>query len=153
LPFENTPDPRFFYASEQHREALAAIEYTIRMRKGIVLITGEIGAGKTTVAATMWSRCEDSAKIVRVLYGHQTTDSLLRQILRSLQVPARRGDDHARLLDRFQTFLRDQMADLKSIVLFVDEAQTLSDECLEELRLLSNFDTANSRPIQVVLVG
>ena len=53
LPFENTPDPRFFYASEQHREALAAIEYTIRMRKGIILITGDIGSGKTTVGRAM----------------------------------------------------------------------------------------------------
>lgn len=153
LPFENTPDPRFFYASEQHREALAAIEYTIRMRKGFVLITGEIGSGKTTVGRTMCQRAADQATIVQVLHGHGDGFEMLRQIMRALKVPSRKGDDHGRALERLQAYLLQQASSRRPIVLFVDEAQTLSDAALEELRLLSNFDTATQKLIQVVLVG
>ncbi len=152
-PFENTPDPRFFYASEHHREALAAIEYTIRMRKGFVLITGDIGSGKTTVSRTMVDRCSDHAHIVQILHGHLDGASLLRQVLRSLDLPVRKNDDHARLLERLRQKLLDQIYQGRPVVLLVDEAQTLCDEALEELRLLSNFDTATEKLIQVVLIG
>ena len=70
LPFEATPDPRFFFASEQHREALAAIEYTIRLRKGIVLITGDIGSGKTTVGRMVCKNCKDLSSIIEIVPRH-----------------------------------------------------------------------------------
>jgi general secretion pathway protein A len=152
-PFENTPDPRFFFASEQHREALAAIEYTIRMRKGFVLVTGDIGSGKTTVGRTLCERCADQAQIVQVMHGHQDGLELLRQILRCLGLRHHRQDDHARMLERLRKHLFDQLYQNRPVVLLVDEAQTLRDEALEELRLLSNFDTATDKPIQVVLIG
>jgi len=153
LPFENTPDPRFFYASEQHREALAAAEYTIRMRKGFVLITGEIGSGKTTVGRMMCERCRSLATIVQVTHGHQSRCGLIRQLLRSLHVPMRKSDDHARMLERLQEHLHEKLEDNALIVVFVDEAQTLSDDAMEELRLLSNFDTNTAKLVQVVMVG
>ncbi|MBI1338144.1 MAG: AAA family ATPase [Phycisphaera sp.] len=153
MPFENTPDPRFFYASEQHREALAAIEYTIRLRKGFVLVTGDIGSGKTTVGRTMCERLSDRAQIVSVLHGHRDSDGVVRQLLRALNIRSRRGDDHGRMLERVQQYLLAQLNDGRPVVLFVDEAQTLSDEALEELRLLSNFDTSTAKPVQVVLIG
>lgn len=153
LPFENTPDPRFFFASEQHREALAAIEYTIRMRKGFVLITGEIGSGKTTVGRTMCQRCGDTTTVVQVTHGHETGTGLIRQVIRALDLPVPRTDDRWRLLDRLRRHLVEQMRSNHPVVLFVDEAQTLSDDAMEELRLLSNFDTATQKPVQVVLVG
>ncbi len=153
LPFENTPDPRFFYASEQHREALAAIEYTIRMRKGFVLITGDIGSGKTTIGRTMCERCADKARIVQVLHGHRENMGVLKQMLRALDIRIRKGDDHGRMLERLHEYLIEQLQESRPVVLFVDEAQTLSDEALEELRLLSNFDTATQKPVQVVLIG
>lgn len=153
LPFENTPDPRFFYASEQHREALAAIEYTIRMRKGFVLVTGEIGSGKTTVGHTMCERCANDAVIVQILHGHRTPGELVRQLCRRLRINVQPTDDHAQLLEKLQMVLVDQIREERPVVIFVDEAQTLSDEALEELRLLSNFDTNHERVVQVVLVG
>lgn len=153
LPFENTPDPRFFYASEQHREAMAAIEYTLQMRKGFVLITGDIGSGKTTVGRTVCHRCGDSATIIHVLHGHQRGSSLIRQVLRLLGVAARRSDDHAQLLERLRDHLLERMQQGQPVVLLIDEAQTLSDAALEELRMLSNFDTSTRKPIQVVLIG
>ncbi len=153
LPFENTPDPRFFFASEQHREALAAVEYTIRMRKGFVLVTGDIGAGKTTVGRTMCQRCGDTAKIVHVHHGRYEGVNLVKQVLRALDLPADRRDDRGELLDRLRENLMARLNDKQPVVLFVDEAQTLSDAALEELRLLSNFDTCTQKPVQVVLIG
>ncbi|GAB4192883.1 MAG: hypothetical protein Kow00105_06940 [Phycisphaeraceae bacterium] len=153
LPFENTPDPRFFYASEQHREALAAIEYTIRMRKGIVLVTGHIGSGKTTVGRTMLERCGKDATIIRLVHGHRSGSELIRHVLRSLHVTTRDRDDHARLLERLEAYLKKQADARRPVVLFIDEAQTLSVEALEELRLISNFDSNTAKLLQLVLVG
>lgn len=153
LPFENTPDPRVFFASDQHREALAAIEYTIRMRKGYVLITGDIGSGKTTVGRTMCERCGPHATIVQVMHSHGDSDALLRQILRAMNVRFHNSDDHGRLLERLKHELYSQAAAQRPVVVLVDEAQTFSDAALEELRLLSNFDTPTQKLVQVVLVG
>lgn len=153
MPFENTPNPRFFYASEQHREALAAIEYTIRMRKGIVLVTGDIGSGKTTVGRTMLQRCGGDATIVQLVHGHRTGIELIQHVLRSLDIQVNDTDDHARLLERLETYLKSQSNENRPVVLFIDEAQTLSTEALEELRLISNFDTNTTKMLQLVLVG
>lgn len=153
LPFECTPNPRFFYASEQHREALAAIEYTIRMRKGVVMVTGAIGSGKTTVGRTMLRRCGNEATIVQLLHGHSKGSELIKHVLRTLNVPFRRNEDHAFLLELLENRLREQSRLGKPVVLFMDEAQTLSDEALEELRLISNFDSDTQRLLQLVLIG
>lgn len=153
LPFENTPDPRFFYASEQHREALAAIEYTIRLRKGIILITGEIGSGKTTIGRAMIKRAAAHATIVQLLHGHDCGRQILRQILNALRVPCDPNADRSFMLESIQALLLDHSRRSQPVVLFVDEAQTLNDESLEELRLLSNFDTDTTKLLQLVLIG
>jgi general secretion pathway protein A len=153
LPFENTPDPAFFFASEQHQEALAAIEYTIRMRKGFVLVTGGVGSGKTTVGRTLCDRCGHLASIVQVIHGHRKGVHLLRQVLRVLGLPTDQWTDRSMMLEKLHARLVDQMRRNKPVVLFVDEAQTLSDEALDELRLLSNLDTDTQKIIQVVLIG
>ncbi|NJL30290.1 MAG: AAA family ATPase [Phycisphaerales bacterium] len=153
LPFENTPDPRFFFASENHREALAAIEYVIRMRKGFALVTGDIGSGKTTVARTMIQNCSDKTHIIQVLHGHDTGQSLIKQIMRHLELAVEADDDHARMLEKLRQKLLDQLYQGRPVVLLVDEAQTLLDETLEELRLLSNFDTTAEKLVQIVLIG
>ncbi len=153
LPFENTPDPRFFFASEQHCEALAALEYTVRMRKGFVLVTGDIGAGKTTISRTMCARCRPHATVVELLHGHQEAAGVIAQVLRRLGLRHGETDDHGRLLERLQQFLQSRAERAQPVVLLVDEAQSLSDAALEELRLLSNLDSATARLIQIVLVG
>ena len=153
MPFENTPDPRFFFGSEEHREALAAIEYTIRMKKGYVCIVGPVGTGKSTVSRTMISRCADSARIVPILHGHEDGKQLLRQILRAVEVTYRELDDHAILLEKLFTYLHEQHALGEPVALLVDEAHTMSDTALEELRMLSNYDTTRTKLVQVILVG
>jgi len=152
-PFENTPDPRFFFASEQHSEALAAIEYTIRMRKGIVLITGPIGAGKTTVSRAMLRRCGDAATVIQLAHGHRTADELITHMLHRLGLNDATNGSHAQRLERLEQHLLHCAASGKPVVLFVDEAQTLSDAALEELRLISNFDTEQTKLLQLVLIG
>ena len=152
-PFENTPDPRFFFASDQHNEALAAIEYTIRMRKGIVVITGPIGAGKTTVSRTMLRRCGDSATVIQLAHGHRTADELISHMLHRLGLPEAAAASHAERLERLEQHLLHCAASGRPVVLFVDEAQTLSDAALEELRLISNFDTEQTKLLQLVLIG
>ncbi len=152
-PFENTPDPRFFFESEQHREALAAVEYTIRMRKGFVVITGAVGTGKTTVGQTMRQRCGDGVRFVQITYGCQDRPELLRQIHRALRTPLRGNEDHAELIELLQAYLLQQLEQNRPVVLFIDEAQTFSDAALDELRLLSNLDTWTSKAVQIALVG
>ncbi|MEQ9459532.1 MAG: AAA family ATPase [Phycisphaeraceae bacterium] len=153
LPFENNPDPRFFYDSEQHREALAAIEYTIRLRKGIVLITGEIGSGKTTIGRTMLSRCGDQTTIAQIVHAHADRADLIAHVLRAIGVTPPEGASHARLLETLQDVLIEHARQRRPVVLFVDEAQNLTDQSLEELRLISNFDTNTIKLLQLVLVG
>ena len=152
-PFESTPDPRFFFASEQHNEALAAIEYTIRMRKGIVLITGPIGAGKTTVSRAMLRRCGKTATVIQLAHGHRTADELITHMLHRLGLSDAQNGSHAQRLERLEQHLLHCAAAGKPVVLFVDEAQTLSDAALEELRLISNFDTEQTKLLQLVLIG
>lgn len=152
-PFENTPEPRFFFASEQHREALAAIEYTIRLRKGFVLITGDIGSGKTTVGQTMCERCDDHVDIVTLMHGQDHPLHLLQQVHRALHSGASAQEDRNLLLETLHEHLRRQHDQQRPVVLLVDEAQTCSDAALEELRLLSNFEDQGEKLLQIVLIG
>ncbi|MEM1213945.1 MAG: AAA family ATPase [Planctomycetota bacterium] len=153
LPFENTPDPRFFFASEQHREALAAIEYAIRLRKGPVLVTGSIGSGKTTIGQAIIQRCRASANILQLVHGHGQPQELLAHLLRALGHSPNPNADHAELLETLRQQLVAQAETGRPVVIFIDEAQTLTDAVLEELRLLSNFDTPDARLLQLVLIG
>ncbi|MEM6552427.1 MAG: AAA family ATPase [Planctomycetota bacterium] len=153
LPFENTPDPRFFFASEQHREALAAIEYAIRLRKGPVLVTGSIGSGKTTIGQAIIQRCRASANILQLVHGHDQPHELLGHLLRALGHHPDPSADHAELLETLKQQLINQAETGRPVVIFIDEAQTLTDAVLEELRLLSNFDTPDARLLQLVLIG
>lgn len=152
-PFENTADPRFFFASEQHREAMAAIEYSVRMRKGIVLISGAVGAGKTTVTRAVCERIRNFTHLVPVMHSPDSPDAMLRQLLRGMETRYSRGDDHPRLLQRFRETSQ-AIAELgQAVTLLADEAQTLPDATLEELRLLSNFESNGRKMVNVVLVG
>lgn len=152
-PFASTPDPAFFFESEQHGEAFAAVEFALRTRQGVTIITGDLGAGKTTVARTITQRLDGAATIVPVLFGVTGREEMIRHMLRRLGTHTDRAADHSELLETLLAVLAQRPREAGPLVLLVDEAQTLSDEVLDELRLLTTLDQRGMQDLCVVLVG
>jgi len=152
-PFSLTPDPRFLFLSARHREALDHLLYGIRERKGFVQITGEVGAGKTTICRAALERLDPGYKTALVLNPLLSSSQLLRTILVELGVDPPARTDRALYLERLNAFLLAQVPLGREVVLFVDEAQDLSPELLEQIRLLSNLETDRQKLLQIVLLG
>ena len=150
-PFNITPDPRFLFYSERHREAFNHILFGIRERKGFIQITGEVGAGKTTVCRAVLEELGDQVKTALILNPCLTSTQLLRAILTELGLPAK--DDKVDCLHELNRFLLEQLAAGYDVVLFIDEAQDLDFELLEQVRLLSNLETDQRKLLQIVLLG
>ena len=150
-PFNITPDPRFLFFSDQHREAFDHLYFGIRERKGFIQITGEVGAGKTTLCRALLAQLGPSFHTALILNPVLTGSQLLRAVLTELGVKAQR--DRGLMLEQLNEFLLEQHHAGHEVVLLIDEAQDLSDELLEQLRLLSNFETDDRKLLQIVLVG
>ena len=151
-PFNITPDPRFLFFSEQHREAFNHILYGVRERKGFIQITGEVGAGKTTVCRAILAELGDRYRTALILNPRLTSAQMVRAILSELGISPGRGD-RAAGLQMLNQFLLDQLGSGGDVVLFIDEAQDLDDALLEEVRLLSNLETDQRKLLQIVLIG
>lgn len=151
-PFNLTPDPRFLYYSERHREALDHLLYGIRERKGFIQITGEVGAGKTTLCRALLAELGPRYRTALVLNPCLTATQLLRTILGELEVPVRRSDRAAHVQQLNEVLLAEAAAG-NDVVLLVDEAQDLTPELLEQVRLLSNLETDERKLLQIALVG
>jgi general secretion pathway protein A len=153
MPFNNTPDTRFFFHSEQHQEALSSLLYAVNERKGFILLTGEIGAGKTTVCRAFLNRLDPDTKVAVVTNTRLTERQLLQSICEEfgLWIPGNVGK--VTLFNELNTFLLDQYRQGSNTVLIVDEAQNLRPEVLEEVRLISNLETERDKLIQIVLMG
>ena len=152
-PFENTPDPRFLYASEDHTEALAGIEYTVRMRKGIVLVSGEIGSGKTIITHVLRQRLGRVATCFLIRQGHTSPEQFLKDVCRAMKLALPADADRGEVLQIIEEFLVEQAHLDKPVVLIVDEAQMMSRSVLHEVRMLSNIETPRQKLIQIVLLG
>lgn len=152
-PFNLTPDPRFLYYSERHREALHHILFGIRERKGFIQITGEVGAGKTTVCRAMLEQLGPTFHTALILNPVLDGLELLRAIVAEFGVPAPKRRDRIGCLEALNRFLLEQVARGHDAVLLIDEAQDLSPELLEQVRLLSNLETDQRKLLQIVLVG
>ena len=150
-PFNVTPDPKFLYLTASHREALASMLYGITERRGYIAITGEVGTGKTTLIYTLLNQLSDKVRAVCVFHTVVTFEQLLRTILAELNLPCVGSKDA--LLRDFKTCLRERLAQDEIIALIIDEAQNLSSEVLEEIRLLSNLETEKAKMLQIVFVG
>ena len=152
-PFNITPDPRFLFFSDRHREAYNHILFGIRERKGFIQITGEVGAGKTTVCRAILRELGPGYKTALILNPCMTETQLFKTIVVEYGLkPPRRGD-RVSCLDALNEFLLVQAAEDNDVVLFIDEAQDLGDQLLEQVRLLSNLETDQRKLLQIVLIG
>ena len=153
MPFNNTPDTRFFFHSEQHQEALSSLLYAVNERKGFTLLTGEIGAGKTTVCRSFLNRLDPTTKVAVVTNTRLTERQLLQSICEEFGIWIPGSVGKVTLFNELNTFLVDQYRQGANVVLIVDEAQNLRPEVLEEIRLISNLETERDKLIQIVLMG
>jgi len=153
MPFNTTPDTRFFFHSEQHQEALSSLLYAVNERKGFALLTGEIGAGKTTCCRAFLNRLDPKTKVAVITNTRLTERQLLQSICEEfgLWIPGNVGK--VTLFNELNTFLVEQYRQGTNVVLIVDEAQNLRPEVLEEIRLISNLETERDKLIQIVLMG
>ena len=152
-PFSLTPDPRFVFLSKNHREAFAHLLYGINNRAGFILLTGEVGSGKTTVLRALLSQLHaDHYRTALIFNPCLSPPELLQNINRefAIQTYASSG---ASLLDSLNPFLLQQNSEGRTVVLVIDEAQSLEAPVLEQIRLISNLETDRDKLIQIVLSG
>jgi general secretion pathway protein A len=153
-PFKVTPDPRFVYMGEKHREALAQLLYGVKESKGFIVVTGEVGTGKTTMIHYLLGRFDGNGhtKTAFLFNPKLTVDDFLAYILDDLGIKPPQGGK-AIQLQTLHRFLLEAYEKDQKVVLVIDEAQGLKPELLEEIRLLSNMETAKSKLLQIILVG
>src|SRR5690349_18510286 len=151
-PFDITPNPRFLFYSAKHREAYNHLVYGIRERKGFVQLTGEVGAGKTTLCRALLEELTDQFATALILNPVMSPDELMKAIAFEFGLPVS-GLDRLDTVAVINQFLLQQFECGKDTVLIIDEAQDLTDELLEQVRLLSNLETDNRKLLQIVLMG
>ena len=151
-PFNLTPDPRFLFLTAGHREALAQLVYGVEQGKGFIVLTGEVGTGKTTLLQALLQKLDPSTAVAYVYNSTLPFDGLLEYALEDLGLSAR-GSTQAQRLFALNEFLIERRRKGLKTVLVIDEAQNLSPETLEQVRLLSNFETPTAKLLQILLVG
>jgi general secretion pathway protein A len=155
-PFNVTPDPRFLYLSESHKEGLRQLVYGIRTRRGFVLLTGEVGTGKTTLIHSLLEEINDGHTRCALLFGlTASAQDLMRSLCHEFGIvtPLEKPRQIAEYLALFNRFLLESYQNGDNVVLIIDEAQNLPAEVLEHVRLLSNFETKQDKLLQIILVG
>lgn len=153
-PFNLNPDPRYFYLSPQHQEALNCLIYGINERKGFIVITGGIGNGKTTLCRTLLARLDKSVESALIFNSSLSDLELLQAINQEFGIVLARGrQTKKRCLDALNEFLLKNFAAGKQSLLLIDEAQNLSHDVLEQIRMLSNLETDREKLLQIILMG
>lgn len=151
-PFNVTSDPEFFFASRKHKEALSHLLYGVSQRKGIIVFTGEIGAGKTTLCRYFLNQLGDNVKTAFILNPLFSELQLLQSIIKDFGLKLT-GTSRLALVGKLNDFLLEQSAAGNNVALIIDEAQHLKPQQLEQVRLLSNLETEKDKLLQIVLVG
>jgi general secretion pathway protein A len=160
-PFSLTPDPRFLYKSESHANAFELLQYAMRRREGFVVVTGDIGTGKTTLCRALLEQIDRRTFTALVLNPFLSEDDLLKLILQDFGVVSREemkagrlaGVSKQELIDTLYDFLLGLLPLQANAVLIIDEAQNLPLQVLEQLRILSNLETDKAKLLQIILVG
>ena len=152
-PFQLNPDPAFFFGSRGHKRAFAYLQYGVHQREGFIVITGDIGAGKTTLVRSLFEQLDRHELVAAQLVSTQLdADDMLRSIAVAFGLPVR-AVDKASLLASLEAFLCQLAIDRKRALLVVDEAQNLTPRAVEELRMLSNFQLGDQALLQSFLIG
>jgi general secretion pathway protein A len=151
-PFDITPNPRFLFYSAKHREAFNHLFFGIRERKGFVQLTGEVGSGKTTICRAMMEQLGSSFATALILNPVLSAAQLLKAIAMEFALDVK-GKDRLETVAVLNNFLLDQAMQGRDAVLIIDEAQDLTNELLEQVRLLSNLETDNRKLLQIALLG
>ncbi|MES0327004.1 MAG: AAA family ATPase [Gammaproteobacteria bacterium] len=153
-PFSIAPDPRYLYMTEQHREALAHLVYGLNSEGGCILLTGEVGTGKTTVCRCLLEQIPEHTHIALVVNPKVTAIELLESICDELHIEYPPGNNTIKTyIDRINDFLIEANARNEKTVLIIDEAQNLDNTVLEQLRLLTNLETNQRKLLQIIILG
>ena len=153
MPFQLTPDSHFFFESREHRRAIAHLLYGLSQEEGFIIITGEIGAGKTMLVEHLWSQLDTNDFVgARIATTQVTGDDLLKLVAHGFGLEFAAADK-ATMLRRLQTFFEDVQSASKKCLLVIDEVQNLPMSALEELRMLSNLTVSGRAPFQCLLLG
>jgi len=151
-PFNITPDPRFLFLSGKHQEAFNHLLYGVQERKGFIELTGEVGAGKTTICRRLLEHLGPNCRTALILNPCLSATQLLKAIVHELGLKAR-GHDRLAHLEALNQFVLAEANAGRTVVLVIDEAQNLSEDLLEQVRLLSNLETDNQKLMQIILMG
>lgn len=151
-PFNLTPDPRFVFLSRKHKEAFAHLLYGIRERCGFIMVSGEIGTGKTTICRSLLGKLDSDTEVAFIFNPCLSVEELLRKVNEDFRIPTRAATVKG-LVDELNIYLLEQTAKGKNCVLIIDEAQNLEPDVLEQIRLLSNLETETQKLLQIVLIG
>jgi general secretion pathway protein A len=151
-PFALTPDPQFLFLSESHRTAIDSLLYGIYQREGFMILTGDIGTGKTTTCRALLGKFDHRVKTAVIFNSFLTEEELLESILQDLGL-ATKGRSRKKLIDELNKFLLQQLSEGNHVALIIDEAQNLSIPVLEQIRMLSNLETEKEKMLQIVLLG
>ncbi len=152
-PFKLTPDPAFLFLSTGHEDAWAHLKYAISQNEGFMVITGEVGTGKTTLCRSFLDQLDDTTHVAYIFNPKMDARQLLQAVNDELGLTSQESDTVKVLMDRLNRFLLDRKAADENVLLLIDEAQNLSVDVLEQLRLLSNLETAKDKLLLIVLVG
>ncbi|MEL7313034.1 MAG: AAA family ATPase [Pseudomonadota bacterium] len=151
-PFRLTPDPEFLYWSEQHQKAKSYLESTIWLADGFVVLTGEVGSGKTTLLQSFLSDLEDNVDFALISQTQLSPEEFLQAVLVEFGFKPF-GKGKAELLDMLNTYLLERYSEDRRVLLIIDEAQNLSREVLEEIRLLSGLETHKEKVLRIIISG
>ena len=153
LPFNNTPDPRYFFSTPDHEEALASLIYAVSERKGFILLTGEVGSGKTLIARLMVRHFGDRIAFASVNNTQITPHELLLTICAELDVPVKPDAANLDMVRALQDFLLARFSENRPVVLMLDEAQALSRDAFEQIRMIGNLEADDAKLLQIMIVG
>ncbi|MEM9231970.1 MAG: AAA family ATPase [Pseudomonadota bacterium] len=152
-PFSLSPDPDFLFWSKEHARAFSILEYGLVTHAPLTVVTGEVGMGKTTLVQALLAHMQDDLTVGLISNAHGDRGDLLRWILSALDVKSDPDSDYVQLFELFMDFLITKYAEGQSVVLIIDEAQNLTNETLEELRMLTNVNSNKYEVLQLILVG